>query len=79
VFDQASDSRCCEKRQLATPIASITKLMTAMLVLDAGLPMDEHITLTDEDRDTLKGTSSRLAVGSSYTRVSCASGADRVG
>jgi len=69
VFDQASGQPLLAKNaNLQTPIASITKLMTAMLVLDAGLPMDEHITLTDEDRDTLKGTSSRLAVGSSYTR-----------
>ena len=51
-----------------TPIASITKLMTAMLVLDAGQPLDEKITITHDDRDTLKGTGSRLAIGSSYTR-----------
>lgn len=51
-----------------TPIASITKLMTAMLVLDAGQSPDEKITITGDDRDTLKGTGSRLAIGSSYTR-----------
>lgn len=53
---------------LQTPIASITKLMTAMLVLDAAQSLDEKITITDADRDTLKGTGSRLAIGSSYTR-----------
>lgn len=69
VFDQASGQSLLEKNaSMQTPIASITKLMTAMLVLNAGLPMEESITLTDEDRDTLKGTGSRLAVGSSYTR-----------
>jgi hypothetical protein len=69
VFDQASGQPLLAKNaSMQTPIASITKLMTAMLVLDAGLPIDESITLTDEDRDTLKGTGSRLAVGSSYTR-----------
>lgn len=69
VFDQASGQPLLAKNaNMQTPIASITKLMTAMLVLDAGLPLDEQITLTDEDRDTLKGTGSRLSVGSSYTR-----------
>ncbi|OYZ58213.1 MAG: D-alanyl-D-alanine carboxypeptidase [Hydrogenophilales bacterium 16-61-112] len=69
VFDQASGQPLLAKNaSMQTPIASITKLMTAMLVLNAGLPMEESITLTDEDRDTLKGTGSRLAVGSSYTR-----------
>ncbi|MBT9538378.1 D-alanyl-D-alanine carboxypeptidase family protein [Thiobacillus sp.] len=69
VFDQASGQPLLAKNaSMQTPIASITKLMTAMLVLDAGLPMDESIALTNEDRDTLKGTGSRLAVGASYTR-----------
>ncbi|MFN4238776.1 MAG: D-alanyl-D-alanine endopeptidase [Vogesella sp.] len=50
------------------PIASITKLMTAMVVLDAGLSMDEPITITDDEVDRLKNTSSRLSVGSTLTR-----------
>jgi len=50
------------------PIASITKLMTAMVVLDSGLPLDEPITISKEDRDGLKGTRSRLAVGMTVTR-----------
>ncbi len=50
------------------PIASITKLMTAMVTLDARLPPNERITITKADVDTLKRTSSRLPVGSSYPR-----------
>lgn len=50
------------------PIASITKLMTAMVVLDAHLPLDEIITISDADVDKVKHTSSRLAVGTSLTR-----------
>ena len=69
VFDQATGQALMSKNAaLQTPIASITKLMTAILVLDAGEPLDERITITSDDRDTLKGTGSRLAFGSSYTR-----------
>jgi D-alanyl-D-alanine endopeptidase (penicillin-binding protein 7) len=50
------------------PIASITKLMTAMVVLDAGLPLDEEIRITDADVDAIKGTRSKLRVGSTLTR-----------
>lgn len=50
------------------PIASITKLMTAMVVLDARLPMDEPITISQEDVDALRHTSSRLAVGTTLSR-----------
>ncbi|MBL8497904.1 D-alanyl-D-alanine endopeptidase [Nitrosomonas sp. JL21] len=50
------------------PIASITKLMTAMVTLDARLSPHERITISKEDVDTLKRTSSRLPVGSSYAR-----------
>jgi len=53
---------------LPTPIASITKLMTAMVMLDAKLPLDEVITISDGDVDYLKGTSSRLSVGSRLSR-----------
>lgn len=51
-----------------TPIASVTKLMTAMVMLDAHLPMDEIIVINDEDVDYLKGTRSRLTVGTALTR-----------
>lgn len=51
-----------------TPIASVTKLMTAMVMLDAHLPMDELINISDGDVDYLKGTHSRLSVGTALTR-----------
>lgn len=50
------------------PIASITKLMTAMVVLDAKLDLDEHITISEEDRDHLRMTGSRLAIGATLPR-----------
>jgi D-alanyl-D-alanine endopeptidase (penicillin-binding protein 7) len=50
------------------PIASLTKLMTAMVVLDAGLDMQQAITITDDDVDTLKHSSSRVPVGATFTR-----------
>lgn len=50
------------------PIASITKLMTAMVTLDARLSPNEKITITQADVDKLKHTSSRLPVGSNYPR-----------
>jgi D-alanyl-D-alanine endopeptidase (penicillin-binding protein 7) len=51
-----------------TPIASITKLMTAMVVLDAGLDLKESITISAEDMDALRGTHSRLKPGASLSR-----------
>lgn len=51
-----------------TPIASITKLMTAMVTLDAQLSLEEKITLTSDDIDRVKGTHSRLQIGSALTR-----------
>ncbi|TAL07914.1 MAG: D-alanyl-D-alanine endopeptidase [Porticoccaceae bacterium] len=50
------------------PIASITKLMTAMVVLDAKQSLDERIQITNEDVDHLRASSSRLAVGTVLTR-----------
>ncbi len=52
-----------------TPIASITKLMTAMVVLDANLPLDEAIEITADDVDRVKGTNSRLPLGSHFLRA----------
>jgi serine-type D-Ala-D-Ala endopeptidase (penicillin-binding protein 7) len=49
-------------------IASITKLMTAMVVLDRGLDLEEKITLTREDAISMKGARSRLRTGLSLTR-----------
>ncbi|MCB1802126.1 MAG: serine hydrolase [Gammaproteobacteria bacterium] len=50
------------------PIASVTKLMTAMVILDRKLPMDEVITITKADRDQLRMTGSRLPPGARLTR-----------
>ena len=49
-------------------IASITKLMTAMVVLDAKLDLDETLTISDADRDLIRMTGSRLQVGATLTR-----------
>jgi D-alanyl-D-alanine endopeptidase (penicillin-binding protein 7) len=50
------------------PIASITKLMTAMVVLDAHLDLNEAITISDDDIDRLKHTGSRLRIGTVLQR-----------
>lgn len=53
---------------LAQPIASITKLMTAMVVLDANLDLNQMLEITEDDVDRLKGTSSHLPVGTRLSR-----------
>jgi serine-type D-Ala-D-Ala endopeptidase (penicillin-binding protein 7) len=50
------------------PIASLTKLMTGLIVNDAGLPLGDELTITSDDVDTLKHSSSRLKVGTELTR-----------
>jgi D-alanyl-D-alanine endopeptidase (penicillin-binding protein 7) len=50
------------------PIASITKLMTAMVILDSGLDLNEKITVTPADRDLVQLTGSRLEYGASLPR-----------
>jgi D-alanyl-D-alanine endopeptidase (penicillin-binding protein 7) len=50
------------------PIASITKLMTAIVILESGLSMDDRLRVGQDDVDTEKGSTSRLQVGSSLTR-----------
>ena len=50
------------------PIASITKLMTALVVVDARQPLEEVLTITQEDVDTEKHSPSRLAVGTQLSR-----------
>ena len=54
--------------QAVLPIASITKLMTALVVTEAELPLDEVLTVTQDDVDVEKHTSSRLRVGTRLTR-----------
>lgn len=69
VMDQNSNEVLFQKNAAAVlPIASITKLMTALVVMDARLPMDEVLTITEEDRDTEKHSSSRLRFGTQLTR-----------
>ncbi|HEY9108924.1 MAG TPA: M56 family metallopeptidase [Roseateles sp.] len=50
------------------PIASLTKLLTAMVVLDAKLDPNEKLRITDDDVDTLKHSKSRVRVGTQMTR-----------
>ncbi len=69
VIDQDTQEVLLSKNdQAVLPIASITKLMTGLIVSEAKLPMDESITITQDDVDTEKGSSSRLRVGSTLTR-----------
>lgn len=68
VNQDTGETLYAKSTSIPTPIASVTKLMTAMVLLDQQLPMDEVIAIGDGDVDTLKGTSSRLRVGSQLTR-----------
>lgn len=69
VIDQSTNEVLFSKNDDAVlPIASLTKLMTALVLADAQLPMDEQITITRADVDTLKGSRSRLALGARLTR-----------
>jgi len=69
VIDAADDSVLVARNANApVPIASITKLMTALVVLEAGLPRDEKISITAEDRATNVGGPSRIVIGASLTR-----------
>jgi serine-type D-Ala-D-Ala endopeptidase (penicillin-binding protein 7) len=69
VIDAAADRQIYAKAaDEVTPIASVTKLMTAMVVLDAGLSLDEVLDIDTGDFDYLKGSHSRLAMGSTLTR-----------
>jgi serine-type D-Ala-D-Ala endopeptidase (penicillin-binding protein 7) len=69
VLDQQSgDILYGKNAQAIVPIASITKLMTAMVVLDANLDPEERIVITQDDVDWLRGSHSRLRVGALLTR-----------
>jgi len=68
VEDQLGRTVYAKQANESRPIASITKLMTAMVTLDANLPLDERIQITKADRDTLKYTGSRLEIGATLTR-----------
>ena len=69
VLDQENGELIVQKRADAVvPIASISKLMTAMVVLDHHQDLQGVVTVTEEDVDALRGTRSRLSVGSTMTR-----------
>jgi len=69
VLDPATGNTLYSKNaDQTTPIASITKLMTAMVVLDGKLPLDDVIQITNEDVDLIKNTRSRLPLGSHFRR-----------
>ncbi len=69
VMDQKDSSVLYSRHaDVAMPIASITKLMTALVVLDARQSLDEPIQITDKDRNLQKGGFSRLAVGTTLSR-----------
>jgi D-alanyl-D-alanine endopeptidase (penicillin-binding protein 7) len=69
VIDQETQQVLLSKNDSAVlPIASITKLMTGLIISEAKLPMEEMITITQDDVDTEKGSSSRLRVGTSLSR-----------
>jgi D-alanyl-D-alanine endopeptidase (penicillin-binding protein 7) len=69
VIDQDTREVLFSKNDHAVlPIASLTKLMTGVIISGANLSMDEMLTVTQDDVDTEKGSSSRLSVGTSLTR-----------
>jgi D-alanyl-D-alanine endopeptidase (penicillin-binding protein 7) len=68
VLDRSGNVVYAKHSDESRPIASITKLMTAMVVLDRGLPLDEMITITRDDRDLIRLTGSRLGYGARLSR-----------
>src|SRR6516165_7995473 len=69
VLDMSNSSVLYSRHSdIALPIASITKLMTALVVTEAGLPLDELLTVTEEDRSFGKGSVSRLSPGTQLSR-----------
>jgi D-alanyl-D-alanine endopeptidase (penicillin-binding protein 7) len=69
VMDQDTNEILFSKNsQTILPIASLTKLMTAVVITEARLRLDQPITITEEDVDTEKGSRSRLKVGTQLAR-----------
>ncbi|MCE1203566.1 MAG: serine hydrolase [Holophagaceae bacterium] len=69
VLDQSTGQALVEKQAAAVvPIASLTKLMTAMVLLDAHLDPNELLTITSDDKDSLRHSRSRLPVGTRLPR-----------
>ncbi len=70
VIDQTSNKIIYSKRSNAIlPIASITKLMTAMVVLDTQASLDEAVIVSEDDVDLLKNSRSRLVLGTPFRRA----------
>ncbi len=69
VNQNTGEIKYAKNSHVVSPIASITKLMTAMVVLDARQPFDEMIDISEQDVDTIKGTRSRLGVGTVLSRA----------
>ncbi|MFM9913074.1 MAG: D-alanyl-D-alanine endopeptidase [Methylophilaceae bacterium] len=69
VNQETGETLYAKGTDIPTPIASITKLMTAMVMLDMHLPMEEMLSVSDADLDTLKNTTSRLRVGTELSRA----------
>lgn len=70
VYDQDNQEVLYSKNSdISQPIASITKLMTAMVVLDAEQPLDDRILVSPRDVDRLKYTHSRLRIGMNLSRL----------
>lgn len=69
VVDQDTNEVLFAKNSEAVlPIASLTKLMTATVVVEARQNLEDLITITNDDVDTEKNSSSRLTVGATLTR-----------
>lgn len=68
INQETGETLYAKSTSLPTPIASVTKLMTAMVLLDAHLPMDEYLTISNADIDFLKNTTSRLRIGTQLSR-----------
>jgi len=69
IYDEQRQLPLYEKHsEMVVPIASITKLMTAMVMLDAHLPMDEEVNVTEDDLNKIRRAKSKLRVGMTLTR-----------
>jgi D-alanyl-D-alanine endopeptidase (penicillin-binding protein 7) len=69
VVDQdTSEVLFSKNSQAVLPIASLTKLMTALVVVESRAPLEEVLRVSEEDIDTEKGSRSRLVVGSELSR-----------
>jgi D-alanyl-D-alanine endopeptidase (penicillin-binding protein 7) len=69
IFDEQTRLPLYNKNsEMVVPIASITKLMTAMVMLDAQLPMDEAVNVTEDELNKIRRAKSKLRVGMTLTR-----------